>query len=380
MRIAVSLVLTVFLLAGCATQAPVMQASTAPAPAPAPVKADNLIKNAGLGAAIAKMYGPDYLPVLTTSKVPQPSGAAGNLTVLDWAGAKAAVTYTFDDSQPSQWKHYKDLMAAGFHLTFYASAGWDTSFPNYDAAWSQAVKDGNEIGNHTYHHPYADLKSPAASGPVFATPLEEIDKDTAYIQQHFGEKHVWTFAAPYGDFAWGKIAKERFFLNRGVVGGNIMPDGRTNIFDMPTMMATGGQKADPFNKAADYARQNDRWQTYLFHSILPGANWYAGTDVSTLTGTMQYVKDAKDIWVDTMANVGAYYVGQRTFMAADLKKSDDGKTLSWTWKLPDHFPPGHYLRVTVSGGTLTQNGKALKWDTHGYYQVALDAGELTLAP
>jgi len=48
--------------------------------------------------------------------------------------------------------------------------------------------------------------------------------------------------------------------------------------------------------------------------------------------------------------------------------------------LPEHFPPGRYLRVKVDGGTLSQNGKPLAWDDHGYYEVALDAGALTLAP
>ena len=42
--------------------------------------------------------------------------------------------------------------------------------------------------------------------------------------------------------------------------------------------------------------------------------------------------------------------------------------------------PGHFLRVTVDGGTLSQNGQALVWDGHGYYEVALDAGTLTWAP
>jgi hypothetical protein len=44
------------------------------------------------------------------------------------------------------------------------------------------------------------------------------------------------------------------------------------------------------------------------------------------------------------------------------------------------LPPGKYLRVKVDGGTLTQAGQTLAWDEHGYYEVALDAGSLTLSP
>ena len=36
--------------------------------------------------------------------------------------------------------------------------------------------------------------------------------------------------------------------------------------------------------------------------------------------------------------------------------------------------------MRVDGGTLSQNGKALAWNGHGYYEIALDAGSLTLSP
>ena len=48
--------------------------------------------------------------------------------------------------------------------------------------------------------------------------------------------------------------------------------------------------------------------------------------------------------------------------------------------LPPHFPPGHFVRVTVGGGSLQQGGHTLTWDGHGYYEVALDAGSLTWSP
>jgi hypothetical protein len=35
--------------------------------------------------------------------------------------------------------------------------------------------------------------------------------------------------------------------------------------------------------------------------------------------------------------------------------------------------------VKVDGGSSTQSGTELVWDDHGYYEVALDAGTLTLS-
>jgi hypothetical protein len=84
------------------------------------------------------------------------------------------------------------------------------------------------------------------------------------------------------------------------------------------------------------------------------------------------------VWIDTMTNVGAYWRGQKAFGSATTTMSGSDKT--WTWKLPANFPPGKFLRVTVPGGTLKQNGATLPWDPHGYYEIALDAGSVTVSP
>jgi len=76
--------------------------------------------------------------------------------------------------------------------------------------------------------------------------------------------------------------------------------------------------------------------------------------------------------------VGAYWMGEQVLAGAAAAPEGDATT--WTWTLPNHFPPGRYVRVTVTGGTLSQNGQVLAWDGHGYYEVSLDAGTLTLSP
>ena len=52
-----------------------------------------------------------------------------------------------------------------------------------------------------------------------------------------------------------------------------------------------------------------------------------------------------------MVNVGAYRSGQKV-LAAALPKTEGDETV-WSWTLPNHFPPGKYLRVTVDGGALS---------------------------
>jgi hypothetical protein len=112
---------------------------------------------------------------------------------------------------------------------------------------------------------------------------------------------------------------------------------------------------------------------------LPDAqNWYAGVDIGTVTGSIAHAKSLSDVWIDTFANVGAYWLGQKTLEAATPTQAAGGTT--WSWTLPPHFPPGKVLRVTVGGGKLKQKTTALAWDGHGYYEVSLDAGTLSWSP
>ena len=85
------------------------------------------------------------LPIPPESGIPRPERQTGGLRVLDWAGFKAAVTYTFDDSYQSQIDAYPKLQATGVRMTFYLIGYGDHNSP----VWGQAAQDGHEIGNHT---------------------------------------------------------------------------------------------------------------------------------------------------------------------------------------------------------------------------------------
>ena len=79
-----------------------------------------------------------------------------------------------------------------------------------------------------------------------------------------------------------------------------------------------------------------------------------------------------------MVDVGAYWLGQRAFSRAMTSQTGNART--WSWTLPGQFPTGKYIRARVDGGTPSQNGQPLTWDPHGYYEIALDAGSVTLTP
>lgn len=303
--------------------------------------------------------------------LPRPSGTSANLHVLPWAGFGAAVSYTFDDSQPSQIEHWPELKAEHTRVTFYVnpSGNW---YPGYDATWRDAIAQGDEIGNHTVHHCHADLAGCSNNAGGIEP---EIDQCSTYIETQLGQPDVWTFAFPFGDAGYAPAAKSRFLLARGVNSGSIAAGDTTDPFNLPTIGAAGGEAASVFSADIDGALAQQHWLILLFHSILPTTqNWYAGVDIAAITGSMEHAKGLGRVWLGSVIDIGAYFLGQRAFEASP--PNAHGDNTSWHWQLPAHFPPGRSLRVAVDGGTLSQNGRPLVWDAHGYYEIALDAGSL----
>jgi len=200
--------------------------------------------------------GSSGLPVPAGSGVPKPSGAPGGLRVLNWAGFKAALSYTYDDALPSQIADYPQLQATGVRMTFFLIGSSDGNSPT----WAQAARDGFELGNHTEHHCYADGTGCASyAGSIEA----EYDLCTAHIEQTYGVSNVWTTASPYGDTGYDAVAATRFFLNRGVQGGQVAPNDNSDPFNLPCYAASAGETASSFNSAIDSAHAAGNWLIFL---------------------------------------------------------------------------------------------------------------------
>jgi peptidoglycan/xylan/chitin deacetylase (PgdA/CDA1 family) len=306
------------------------------------------------------------LPLIGAEGATKPAGAAGNLKVLNWAGFKAAVTYTFDDANRSQIKHYAELQALGVPMSFYLITGKPEAS---DPVWAQAVADGHEVANHTQSH--------LQMGDTLAA---DTDAGAAFIKAQLGVE-VYTMAAPYGAAAYSDIARTRYLINRGVNDQQIAPNGATDPFNLSCYIPAAATLASTFNAKVDAVRAAGNWQTLLVHGFTDmdateGA--YQPVDFGEFAAGVTYAKTLGDVWIDSLVNIGAYWLGQKALSAVTPAVS--GGETTWSWTLPAHFPPGKYLRVTVDGGTLEQGGSALPWDPHGYYEVALDAGSLTLSP
>jgi hypothetical protein len=322
-------------------------------------------------------------------EVAQPAGSTGQpgLRVLDWAGFKAAMSYTFDDSQPSQIDHYPALKAQRVRSTYYINpvANWYPQWNDptrFDAVWKDAIAEGSEIGNHTTHHCRAAELADNDAGTCkdgLGSAGAEFDDTTTYIRTRIGQAAVWTTAYPFGDTDYRAAAASRFLIGRGVWPGTVAPGTASDALNLPVVGLPGDDRLAAFNTAVDNALGQGRWMIYLFHTLLPTTqDWGGGEDIGVVTGNMAYAKSFGTMWIDSVVNVGAYWRGQQLLQAA--VPSTSGGVTTWRWTLPANFPSGRKLRVVVDGGTLWQNGAQLPWDRRGYYEVSLDAQSLNWTP
>lgn len=293
---------------------------------------------------------------------PRPSGTPGDITVLDWAGFKAAVSYTFDDSNQTQIQHFSEMMALGVPFTFYL---WTGKSESSNAVWGMARDQGHELGNHTQSH------SSNGSGA-------DIDAAQNFIMTTFNVT-AYTMAAPNGAAGYTDLAKPRFIINRGVSNKVILPNDNTDPFTLPTYIPPQGASESAFNQQVDDARNAGGWRTMCIHGFTGGSDGaYQPVPFDQWKASVEHAKELGDVWIGTVEDVGAYWLGQKAL--ANAQTSMSGAETTFTWTLPANFPPGKYLRVTVEGGTLKQGGVELPWFGNGYYEISLDEESVTLSP
>ncbi|XXT23220.1 polysaccharide deacetylase family protein [Sorangium sp. So ce429] len=294
--------------------------------------------------------------------VAKPSGAAGGFKVIDWAGFSGAVTYTFDDVNSTQIQNYDTLNGLGVPFTFYV---WTGRAEANDPVWPRALADGHELANHTKSHSSNDNGA-------------DTDAATQFIKDKFSLT-PFTMAAPNGAAVYTGIARTRFMINRGVSNNLISPNDSTDPFTLPTFIPPTGASTAVMDEQVTSARTAKKWRTFCIHGFTGGSDGaYQPIPLQAFVDHVKHVKDFGDVWIGTMENIGAYWRGQKAITSGTNTMA--GGETTYNWQLPDNFPPGKYVRVTVTGGTLKQNGVALPWNPHGYYEVALDPESVTLSP
>jgi hypothetical protein len=286
--------------------------------------------------------------------VAKPAGAVGGLRVLDWAGFVGAASFTLDDNTPSQMPNYNALKATGGRVTWFVVGEWLNGQTSAINQFKATIADGFEVANHTYTHQSAGSQS-------------DLQQAQTFITQNFGVT-AHSMAAPNCAAAWQSVAPMVLFQNRGPCGktaATVAPRDNTSPFALPAYLPDTGESAASMSSAITAGR----WRIFVLHGFDSQGGTYQPVPIANVTGSMsKAVMDG--YWVETMTNVGAYWQGQKLIPAS--------ATTSATWTLPDKFPPNMCVRITTTGGTVTQKGETIPWDDHGYYQISLDAEEVTV--
>ncbi|MBV9950047.1 MAG: polysaccharide deacetylase family protein, partial [Myxococcales bacterium] len=300
----------------------------------------------------------------------KPAGTPGGLKVLNWAGFTAAISYNFDDANSSHLSNYASMLKPlGIPFTFYLIGN---KISTAQSQWNQIFKDGHEMGNHTQDHNTISQAN--------------VDNGQTSIESMITGAKVETMASPNGDEGYNPFAQARYFLQRGAdrnsSGDTIMMPGNETTpspIELFCYIPPTGATQAMFDAQVSDAQSKGGWKIILVHGFTGGTDSaFQPVPIAEYVASAQKTRMMADLWIDTMVNVGAYWRGQNAFNQATMSGTPTSGGQTWKWTLPAHFPTGKFLRVTVTGGTLTQNGQPLAWNTHGYYEVALDVGQLTL--
>ena len=318
------------------------------------------------------------LPSAGASGQSAPSGSGSTVTVLNWAGFKSgSVSFTFDDANQSQIDNYQTLQAQNdkgnnVRYTFYLITGKSTAT---NAAWGTMHKDGHELGNHTKSH------NSAAS-------TTDIQAAEDFLKSQFGVVS-YDVAAPNGDSSYVSVVPtmKEFLTNRTAGnGGGISPTDSPSSkqWQLPCIIPATGAAASAMESSISSTVSGGKWVTFLVHGFNTPASdqsegAYQPVSITEFTSAVSWAK-TQGLWTDTVKNVASYWIAQYNF--SKLTPTTSGTDKTWTWKTSDFnspYPSGKCLRVTTNGGTLKQGSTVLTWDDHGYYEVSLDAGTLTLS-
>ena len=285
------------------------------------------------------------------------------LKIAPWNGYKGAVSFTFDDGDPSHLSvAIPELDKRKIHGTFFLIVkGIGGADP-----WKKALAAGHEIASHSQTH-----TNPAQFKPDQEE--AEIVGAAKSLEQTFGHP-VPSFAYPFSAITPAlktKIEKTHL-LARGGGGPLILPDAEPDWLNLVSQVTLTETKVDVYKGWIDEAQSKGAWSIFMIHG-LEGTQWgYSPIKKVDFAATLDHVKD-KDLWVATFGEVGAYFRAQKF-----LEKQKGGP--KWDWKVPPLFPKGIVLKLKIDPAKqeLRQKDVVLKPDAKGLCSVKFDDGNLVL--
>ena len=238
-------------------------------------------------------------------------------------GKRVAISLTFDDARLSQIDRGIPILDEyGLKATFYVSID---SLKKRLEGWKKAVAAGHEIANHSLTHPcsgnFPFARQRALENYTLDKMRHELDQASSIIEQLLGVTPV-SFAYPCGQKYVGRgrnlksyvpLIAEKFLTGRGWL------DEWANdpaFCDMPQLMGVKLDDKDfsQVKKVMDRTLANGGWLVFCGHEI--GKDGRQTTRSPTLRALCEYARDPNNgVWLDTVRNIAAYILNQRTAKA-----------------------------------------------------------------
>jgi len=281
----------------------------------------------------------------------------------------AAISLTFDDGINTDLDFVAPILAK-HHLTgtfFVATAmgPWEKR----KTEWKQLAQAGNELANHTVHHPCLLPQITPHSQDYTPEMMEaEIRKAAEDITQASNSKRGLTFAYPCGNMSFGKsedevtnaalfarYVSEHSFAARAVGGGAIDPD-ELNVLAVSDLGPTAGKDFVALLQMGNPAFEGGRWGVYCFHGV--GGDWLSITP-EALDELATYLERHREIWSATFGDVVRYIQERKAASIRIAESAADHVDVRLSWPTDKNIYdlpltvkvelPSKWSRVSASG-------------------------------
>ena len=322
------------------------------------------------------------LPALLLPAALWAKGEFPGIQVVPWNGHRAASSLTFDGSDPTQLDvAVPELARRRLTATFFLTANHTTRKDE----WRGVLSTGNELGNHTLDDFWAGNSIPPNAD-------SEVVGARNVLQKEFGTT-LYTFAYPSLPVTPGlkELVAKTHLLARGGEGKTpfLTSASEPDWMEIPSRETEPKIPVQTYKKWVEEAFRKGGWLVWRIQG-LEGAP----PDRQPITReTFNQILDAlqaKDIWVGTFLEVGAYFRAQKIFEKASISDPDKEGWKKWAWEVPAHFPRNVVLKIRANGNEKLADGLAglqvrqgrtlLSAEKDGIYSVNFDAEELEVRP
>lgn len=244
----------------------------------------------------------------------------------------AAISLTFDDGINTDLDFVGPILKK-HHLngTFFVATAfgpWEKRKPE----WKQLAEQGNELANHTVHHPCMLPQIKPHSQDYSPAMMEaEITDAAQQITQLLNSRRGLTFAYPCGNMSFGKpqdevanaalywrYISENSFGARGAGSGAAVDPDQLNVLDISDLGPTADKDSIALLTMAHPALRGGLWGVYCFHGV--GGDWLSITP-ETLDELASYLERHSEIWTATFGDV-LRYTQERKALSIQVTQSN----------------------------------------------------------